>query len=101
MTQFPMEYFQAELKKPLDYNEYLPTMICYSLKYLETFRRHVLLKNVEDEEIVNYIVKLNYSNVNSEINIYWGLLTPKERNVFVKMHLIINNQWLRMTNNND
>jgi hypothetical protein len=27
MTQFPMEYFQAELEKPLDYNEYLPNFI--------------------------------------------------------------------------
>jgi hypothetical protein len=65
MTQFPMEYFQPELKEPLDYNEYLPNFInayiCAAISKL-CYKEAVEAKHTDDQ----------YKNGVKETLMSWG-----------------------------
>jgi hypothetical protein len=53
----------------------------YTESFYTFFKRNRQLHT--NEEIDTYIQKLEYKDENSQINIFWGLLTPKERNEFI------------------
>jgi len=52
----------------------------YKDEFYELFFRNF---NIQTKEKVNeYIIKLHNKSLDSQINIFWGLLNPKERNEF-------------------
>lgn len=59
-------------------NNYQATMYGYIEKFYNIFRRNLHLKTYED--IHKYMSILDTKPVNSQINIFWGLLTSSERN---------------------
>lgn len=59
-------------------NNYQATMYGYIEKFYNIFRRNLYLKTYED--IHKYMSILDTKPVNSQINIFWGLLTSSERN---------------------
>jgi len=58
------------------------------VKYYDIWKRNFSLLNKNNIEIEKYIIKLNKTNIDKQINIYLGLLTPYERIDF------LNNQYL-------
>jgi hypothetical protein len=62
-------------------NNYQATMYGYTDNFYNTFRRNQYLQTYED--INKYVSNLETKPVDSQINIFWALLTPKERNEFI------------------
>ena len=58
-------------------NNYKPTMRGYTPKFYNIFKRNTLLQSEED--IDTYVYNLENKDVSTQINIFLGLLTPKER----------------------
>lgn len=64
-------------------NRNIATMNGYVDDFYELFFR---IFNFQTKEKVNqYITKLDDKSLDTQINIFWGLLNPKERNQFVKV----------------
>ena len=63
------------------FNNYEATMYGYTEKFYNIFRRNQSLQS--NETINNYVSLLEDKQVDSQINILWALLTPKERVEFV------------------
>jgi hypothetical protein len=59
------------------FNNYEATMYGYTEKFYNIFRRNQSLQSCET--INNYVNLLEDKQVDSQINILWALLTPKER----------------------
>jgi len=62
-------------------NNYQATMYGYTDNFYNTFRRNQYLQTCES--INSYVSNLETKPVDSQINIFWALLTPKERNEFI------------------
>jgi hypothetical protein len=68
-------------------NRNIPTMNGYVDKFYELFFRNF---DIQTKEQVNqYITILNNKSLDTQINIFWGLLKPKERNEFISIHNIL------------
>ena len=73
------------------FNNYEAIMYGYTEKFYNIFRRNQSLQS--NETINNYVSLLEDKQVDSQINILWALLTPKERSdIIVSMQE--NNQFL-------
>ena len=64
-------------------NEYIPSMYGFIDKYYNIFFR--LFKMKSKKEIVYFIFKMIKLNSETELNIRWGILTPKEREEMLKI----------------
>ena len=62
-------------------NNYQGSMYGYVDKFYNIFKRLFILKTEQD--IDNYILLLYKKNINSQINIFIGLLNDKERQEFI------------------
>jgi hypothetical protein len=63
-------------------NQTNPTRNGYIDHFYNLFLRNPFLKT--RDEVDKYIMKTNLRDVNIQINIFWGLFTSKERNMFLK-----------------
>ena len=61
-------------------NDYHATMYGYVDKFYRIFERHVCLQNKSKEKIDKYVHNLEKESVETQINIFLGLLNLKERN---------------------
>jgi len=59
-------------------NDYKPTMNGYVEKFYGIFYRNPRLHNIK--EVNKYVEELEKKSVITQINVFWGLLTPTERN---------------------
>ena len=73
-------------------NDYKPTMNGYVEKFYKIFYRNPYLRNIK--EVNRYVEKIEKKTVIAQINIFWGLLTPIERNdiigAFHRRHYLTN-----------
>jgi hypothetical protein len=69
-------------------NNYKATMYGYLDKFYNIFKRNKYLKTNED--IDNYVSNLEKKDVSSQINVFLGLLTIKERNNIIIEAPILN-----------
>ena len=63
-------------------NQYFPTINGYVDYFYNLFFRNRFLKTRED--VLRYIQKTETKEVNTQINIFWGLFSIEERNIFLK-----------------
>lgn len=71
-------------------NNYNALMDHINPKFYTLFNRFIKLKNNSIDDISKILIKIllfNKINVINEINIFWGIMTPLERNEFVSKHL--------------
>jgi hypothetical protein len=62
-------------------NKYSATMFGYIDEFYKFFQRNLQLLSKED--VNNYIIHLENKEVSTQINVFWGLLTPEERDIFI------------------
>ena len=62
-------------------NQKNPTMNGYVDHFYNLFLRNPFLKTREDVD--RYILKTKCRDINTQINIFWGLFTSNERNLFL------------------
>ena len=62
-------------------NLFICTMNGYVDSFLNLFLRNISLKT--KEEVLGYIQKMKMKEVNTQINIFWGLFSIEERNAFL------------------
>lgn len=62
-------------------NNYNPTMYGYDEEFYNIFKRNIFLQTNQDIE--RYVLNLEKKHVNSQINIFLGMLTPEQRNDIV------------------
>jgi hypothetical protein len=62
-------------------NQKKPTMNGYVDHFYNLFLRNPFLKT--RDEVDRYIMKTKSRDINTQINIFWGLFTSKERNMFL------------------
>jgi hypothetical protein len=74
-------------------NDYNPTIFGYVDSFYRIFLRHIMLK-CEKKKINNFIVNLEKQSLEKQINIFWGLFTPEEREDFID----ISNMKIRIIN---
>lgn len=67
------------------YNRYQPTMWGYCDNFYNVFYRNIRL-NTRDN-VQNYCKNLDKNSVDTQINIFWGLLNINERAEFIKKKL--------------
>ena len=65
-------------------NKNSPTMNGYVNDFFLFFYRKFNIKT--KEQVYKYITKLDDKSLDSQINIFWGLLNPKERNEFISIY---------------
>ena len=63
-------------------NQYFPTIYGYVDYFYKLFLRNRFLKTRDD--VLRYIQKTETKEVNTQINIFWGLFSIEERNIFLK-----------------
>lgn len=63
-------------------NDYNPTMFGYKESFYKIFSRNIMLKN-DKNNVNNYIIRLESEEIDNQINIFWGLFTPEEREDFI------------------
>ena len=68
-------------------NNYYPAAYGFVKSFYNIFRRCMLLKKIKDIE--KYVSRLEKKQVNTQINIFWGLFTPEERMLFYIEKLIL------------
>jgi hypothetical protein len=87
--------FICQENEPSDKEWITNDLYRYSNKNTATMNGHVddfyklffRLFNFKTKEQVNqYIIKLDNKSLDSQINIFWGLLNPKERNEFISIY---------------
>lgn len=64
-------------------NDDYPTMLGYVDKFYNILKRNLQLQTIEDVD--RYILYLDKKNINSQVNIFIGLLQPSERNIFLDL----------------
>jgi len=74
-------------------NDYNATMFGYKESFHDIFSRNIMLKKDKDK-FNKYIIHLESEKVEKQINIFWGLFTPEEREDFID----IANMKLRIIN---
>jgi hypothetical protein len=62
-------------------NQQIPTMNGYTDHFYNLFLRNPFLKTRDDVD--RYLMKTKCRDVNTQINIFWGLFTSNERNKFL------------------
>ena len=62
-------------------NDDYPTMLGYVDNFYNILKRNLQLHTIEDVD--RYILYLDNKNINSQINIFIGLLQPNERKLFI------------------
>jgi len=62
-------------------NQEKPTMNGYVDHFYNLFLRNPFLKTRDDVD--RYILKTKCRDINTQINIFWGLFTSKDRNLFL------------------
>lgn len=72
-------------------NENQASMYGYTDYMRSIFARHYCLKHSNKNDIDKFIKKLDYYNVDTQINIYWGLMNPEERRTFILFQEIVEN----------
>jgi len=68
-------------------NHYNATMYGYIENFYNIFRRNSQLNIKTTQNINFYLVNLQKKEVDVQINIFWGLFTPEERNDFIEIFL--------------
>ena len=63
-------------------NSYFPSMYGFLEKYYDIFFRFPKMKSKQD--IITFSFKMCYLDLETELNIRWGILTPKERDEMLK-----------------
>ena len=63
-------------------NDYNPTIFGFVDSFYDIFSRNIMLKK-NFEKINSYIGRLENEKIEIQINIFWGLFTPEERNDFI------------------
>jgi hypothetical protein len=63
-------------------NDYNPTMFGFVDSFYDIFSRNRMLKK-DFYKINNFIGLLENNSIEKQINIFWGLFTPEERNDFI------------------
>lgn len=63
-------------------NDYNPTIFIYVHSFYAIFARLFML-NANRHKINTYISKLENEKIDKQINIFWGIFTPEERNDFI------------------
>ena len=63
-------------------NDYNPTMFGFVDSFYDIFSRNRMLKK-DFHKINNFIGLLENNSIEKQINIFWGLFTPEERNDFI------------------
>ena len=66
-------------------NRHRSTFYKYHDQFYEICKRNYMLKKVENESIRKLINNSRHKNIFFQFNIYWGLLTPNERNHFIEI----------------
>jgi hypothetical protein len=64
-------------------NNYNPTMNGYVEQFYNIFKRNIFLHGNQD--IDRYILNLEKKHVNSQINVFLGMLTPNERSELINL----------------
>ena len=67
-------------------NNDVGTMWSIEDKYINTMRRFIGNNIKSNQELSDMIKDFYKKDVNSEINMYWGLMTPKERDEMISFH---------------
>jgi len=65
-------------------NDYNPTMFGFKESFYNIFSRNNMLKK-DESKINNYIFRLEDYDINKQINIFWGVFTPEEREDFMEI----------------
>jgi hypothetical protein len=68
------------------YNGYNATMFEYIDGFYDIFFRIPFIQ--KREQVTLYIDKIEYRDIQSQINIFWGLFTPEERNQIISNILL-------------
>ena len=66
-------------------NSYMATMFGYTNNFYNIFLRNYRLKT--RTQIDDYIKYMSTMSASKEINVFWGLFEPKERNYFIEVTL--------------
>ena len=66
-------------------NNYNPTMNGYDEHFYNIFKRNTFLQSNQD--IDRYILNLEKKDVTSQINVFLGMLTPKQRNDIINLQM--------------
>lgn len=91
-------------------NQNVPTMICYHDLFYEVFERNIYLFTKKKTSLINrlssciisqhqikrkiidrYIKILDDKDIMTQINLYWGVMTPQERNDMVELSFLNKN----------
>ena len=64
-------------------NKIIPSMNGYVDEFYELFFRKFNM--ITKEQVNKYTIIMYNKSLDSQINIFWGLLNPKERNEFIKV----------------
>lgn len=65
-------------------NDYYATMFGFKESFYNIFSRNIMLKK-DKYKVISFIVHLENEKVEKQINIYWGLFTPEEREEFIEI----------------
>ena len=65
-------------------NDYNPTMFGFKESFYNIFSRNIMLKK-DENKVISYIVNLENEKVDNQINIFWGIFTPEEREDFIEI----------------
>jgi len=65
-------------------NDYNPTMFGFTESFYNIFSRNIMLKK-DENKVISYIVHLENEKIDKQINIFWGLFTPEEREDFMEI----------------
>lgn len=74
-------------------NDYYATMFGFRESFYNIFSRNIMLKKDKDK-VISFIVHLENEKVEKQINIYWGLFTPEEREEFIEIANMKSNKYL-------
>ena len=66
-------------------NHNTPTMVSFIDNFRHIWFRNFTLNN--NDEFESFIMKYNRKSVSTQINMFWGMLTPNERNQFIVITL--------------
>lgn len=65
-------------------NDYKALMFGFTDSFYNIFTRNIMLKKNE-HKVTSFIVHLENEKVDNQINIFWGIFTPEEREDFIEI----------------